>query len=265
MPFTLAHPAAIIPITKLAGRRTSLSALVIGSMMPDAVYYLPLGIGGRTSHSLQALFWFCIPAGLIAYMLFHSLIKRPVAALLPPPLAARLPSHVLQGPWSGPSPMDMVVCSLFLGALTHIVWDAFTHAHSGVVIGIDMLRSVVATVGGYPIPLFKLLQHTSSLIGLTALALWVREWHIHSRIPRNLPPDFDPGLPARVRFVIISSILATAIVFALARGSLTSYRTVEDMLVRMTVGGMVGAGIAATAYCLGWQISIARRKRFAQG
>lgn len=263
MPFTLAHPAAIVPISKLAGKRTSLSALVIGSMMPDAVYFLPLGIDGRTSHSLPALFWFCLPAGLLAYILFHSFIKRPAAALLPLELAARLPSRALQGPWKGPASTGTVIFSLFLGALTHIVWDAFTHAHSSIVIGIDMLRFAVASVGAYPIPLYKVLQHVSSLVGLAALALWIRAWCVHSRPSTDLPPELNPCLPAQTRLIIIAAIIASGVVFALARAANASHRTVEDLLVRVAVGGMVGAGIAGAAFCVGWQIVVARRKRYA--
>lgn len=262
MPFTLAHPAAIIPIARLAGKRTSLSALVIGSMIPDLVYFLPLGISGRTSHSLAALFWFCIPAGLAAYSFFHAFVKRPAAALLPQRISSRLPPHVLEGPWLGPSSAGMAALSLFIGALTHVVWDSFTHAHTGVVAQVDMLRSVVAVVGGHPVPLYKAMQHVSSLAGLAVLAWWIRAW-ISGAAPTAANPDMQHSLSKVARAAVITAIAATAMAFGIAKGARTPYRAVEHVVVQMTVGGMIGAGIASTAFCLGWHLFVARRNRYA--
>lgn len=263
MPFTLAHPAAIIPVSKLAGKHTSLSALVIGSMIPDAVYFLPLGVSGRTSHSLPALFWFCIPVGLVAYALFHSFVKRPAAALLPRQLINRLPPHVLDGPWYGPSPAGMVVLSLFIGAITHVAWDSFTHSHTDVVAHFDVLRSVIAVVGGYPVPLYKAMQHVSSLVGLAALAWWVRAWIANSSPSPGMHRYVRHSLSTRARIAVIAAIAATAMTFGVAKGARTSYRAAEHVVVQITVGGMIGAGIASAAFCLGWHLFVARRNRYA--
>lgn len=263
MPFTLAHPAAIIPFARLAGKRTSLSALVIGSMIPDMVYFLPLGISGRTSHSLPALFWFCLPVGLVAYALFHSFVKRPATALLPQQIIRRLPLHVLEGPWYGPSPAGMVMLSLFIGALTHVTWDSFTHAHTDVVAQVEVLRSVIAVVGGYPVPLYKAMQHVSSLVGLAALAWWIRAWFAGSGPTAGANQCVRHSLSKRSRIAVVTAIAATAMTFGIAKGARTSYRAVEHVVVQMTVGGMIGAGIASTAFCLGWHLIVARRNRYA--
>ena len=52
MPFTLAHPAAVIPLCGILRRASVPSALIIGSMAPDLVYFVPLGSTG-----LQAIVW----------------------------------------------------------------------------------------------------------------------------------------------------------------------------------------------------------------
>src|SRR2546422_563636 len=83
MPFTLAHPAAVIPLRRVLGRASVLSALIIGSLSPDVIYFIPLGIGRATSHSLAGLFWFCIPVGFVGYLLFHALL-RPIGYYLLP-------------------------------------------------------------------------------------------------------------------------------------------------------------------------------------
>ncbi|HEY0847126.1 MAG TPA: DUF4184 family protein [Noviherbaspirillum sp.] len=261
MPFTLAHPAAIIPISKQFRGRVSLSGLVIGSMTPDAVYFLPLGINGRTSHSLPALVWFCIPVGMAAYVVFHSFVKRPAAALLPAPVHSRLSPHLLGGPWFGSVSPGKVMVSVFIGALTHVGWDAFTHAHTGVVATFDFLRMTIGTIGSYRLPLYKLLQHASSLAGLLALALWAHKWFVGARPVQ--PATEEDGLSQAVRVAVIAAILGSGIAAGIARGASTAYRAVEHIVVQATVGGMIGAGVAGIVFCLGWHIYMARRSRYA--
>lgn len=261
MPFTLAHPAAVIPVSKLLGKRSSLSALAIGSMIPDIVYFLPLGVNGRVSHSLPALIWFCLPVGLVVYLLFHAFIKRPAAALLPPAVISRFPAHVLDGAWFGPMPLGIVILSLGLGALTHIGWDAFTHGHTDVVARFDFLRAEVGYIGDYPVRLYKVLQHVSSAVGLLSLALWIQAWFNRSQPIHKM--GYMHSLSLRSRAFIIGAITASALVFGIARGALTSHRSTEHVIVQMTVGGLVGAGIAAAAFCIGWHVYVARRSRYA--
>lgn len=264
MPFTLAHPAAVIPVSKLLGKRSSLSALAIGSMIPDIVYFLPLGVNGRVSHSLPALIWFCIPVGLVVYLLFHAFIKRPAAALLPPAMISRLPAHVLGGTWYGPTPLGIVLLSLGLGALTHIGWDAFTHGHTEVVARFDFLRAELGSIGDYPVRLYKVLQHVSSAVGLLSLALWLQEWLNRSRPMHTIhKAGYSHSLPWRSRVLIIGAIAASGLVLGIARGAATSDRSTEHVIVQMTVGGLVGAGIAAGAFCIGWHVYVAKRNRYA--
>ena len=80
VPFTLAHPAAIIPLQKLMGKRASLSALVIGSMIADLPLFVG-GVPGSFSHSAAGLLAYCLPAGFIVYLLFHLLLKLPTIEL----------------------------------------------------------------------------------------------------------------------------------------------------------------------------------------
>lgn len=68
MPFTLCHPAVVLPLHEAARRRTSLSALAIGSMAPNFVYCFSLGVSGGFTHSLAGVFLYCLPAGLVALL-----------------------------------------------------------------------------------------------------------------------------------------------------------------------------------------------------
>src|SRR4051812_45256762 len=80
MPFTLAHPAAVIP---LARKRLVLSALVAGSKAPDFGKIFTLSPKNGFGHTWAGIFWFCIPTGLLALVLYHGLLKRPLLSLLP--------------------------------------------------------------------------------------------------------------------------------------------------------------------------------------
>ena len=80
MPYPFAHPAAILPLAGPMGRFAAPSALAIGSVAPDLWYLVP-GLARDDSHSLAGLFWFCLPAGALAYLAFHLLLKQPLLAL----------------------------------------------------------------------------------------------------------------------------------------------------------------------------------------
>ena len=98
MPYPFAHPAAILPLVRPMRGLAVPSALAIGSMVPDAWYLFP-GLARESSHSLHGLLLFCLPVGLAFYCLFHVLLKQPLRALLPAPLAARLAGKRPRAGW----------------------------------------------------------------------------------------------------------------------------------------------------------------------
>lgn len=107
MPYPFAHPAAVLPLIRPMGRFGVTSALVIGSMVPDAWYLVP-GLERADSHSAIGLLSFCLPVGLVAYLAYHYLRTSSSPA----------------------KPWHAVVVSLLVGALTHLGWDGVAHAYS---------------------------------------------------------------------------------------------------------------------------------------
>src|SRR5260370_6872463 len=87
MPFTLAHPAAILPLRGLRYLRTA--PLIIGAMTPDLPYYVParFGLFRPETHSVTVSFTTCLVLGYPALACVY---------LLPPPLTALLPAGA---PW----------------------------------------------------------------------------------------------------------------------------------------------------------------------
>ncbi len=175
MPFTPAHPAAILPLPRLMRRHGVPSALVIGSLAPDLAYFLPLNVPRTSSHSLLGLFWFCIPIGIVAYLLFHLLLKHPLLNLLPDPLQRRA-VHYADGNGLPAVHWTSVVVSLFVGACTHLAWDAFTHDNAPGVVALPFLRMDLFSIGNYHVYAYRVLQHSSSALGLLALSLWILFW-----------------------------------------------------------------------------------------
>jgi hypothetical protein len=173
MPFTLAHPAAAVPLYKKLGRFGVLSALVAGSIAPDMHYLLPFQIGHEETHSFFGLLWFCLPAGFCLYLAFHLLLKLPLFSLLPNCVAIRLvpfvsPRSLLpKVSWMG------VIVSLYVGVITHVLWDLLTH---GTVFGANFQQTILFSLEGYPVSLLYALQGANSIAGLWLLLRWVLHW-----------------------------------------------------------------------------------------
>lgn len=179
MPFTFAHPAAAAPLLRPLGRYGSLSALVIGSIAPDLAFIVPIGLAREHTHGLGALFLFCLPAGALAYLLFHAVLKAPLVSLLPHAVAGRLVEGRSTASWIA------VLVSLLCGAATHLLWDAFTHPGTPIVNALPLLQQELGNVGGYRLYAFKLAQHAGSVVGLGLLALGAANWL--RRTPVTLP------------------------------------------------------------------------------
>ncbi len=97
MPFTLAHPAAILPLVR---RPFVASALVAGAVAPDLLYVGPIyriatqQINGNftltLTHEFTSALWLDPLLALLLLAVFNLVLKRPLIALAPP--SARRPA-----------------------------------------------------------------------------------------------------------------------------------------------------------------------------
>jgi len=244
MPFTLAHPAAVMPLPRVLGGWSVFSALVVGSMTPDFVYFAPLGVSGEQSHSLAGILWFCVPAGFVALLLFHALIKRPIIFLLPDSIRASLAPYAgLRSPRGGWRWLPIVVC-LAMGALTHIVWDAFTHRDAPAVEMFPVLNATVASASGHELRVYKILQHGSTLVGVSAIALggwlWLRR---HPGAAKTAPSLWS----VRQRAIIVLVLLLLPCVVGVLVASSRASSHVDFESLRSCTGAAVTSGMAALA------------------
>lgn len=255
MPFTAAHPAAILPLVRLFGVPYATSALAIGSVTPDFEYFLRLKPVSTVSHSLSGLFVFCLPAGLVGLVVFHTCIKRPLTLLLPDDSRRRLAS-TLTSRRITPHELWRTPLLVLLGAVTHIAWDGFTHTGGWAVMLWPVLSVIALSVGGIEIPIYKVVQHASTLLGIVVLSanttLWLRR--------QAAAPEEFQSLPATARACIVVAIAMTAlfvgILAALGGGPGPSDSEAFRMMAgRFVVGCMSGLILAVVVYGVWFRIA----------
>jgi hypothetical protein len=253
MPFTLAHPAAVLPFRRFGARHTSLSALVLGSMMPDLGYFFALRVPAALTHSVAGIFLFCLPAGLLAYILFHAILRQPMIALAPDAVAGRLD---MAQPWfpRTAGSLIVIVLSIVLGAATHLGWDAFTHAHTAVTRHIELLRALVGPAGGPQVRVYKVLQYFSGVLGLAILAASVAKW-----MRLTAPARSEPYLSRRYRLAVIAGIVATGAAGGATKALSWHGQSFERIVFAAITGGMAAMTVAMLLFCVGWQVRALRR------
>jgi Domain of unknown function (DUF4184) len=214
MPFTLAHPAAVLPLRRIRLLRTV--PLVIGAMTPDVPYYLPWRIAKyvpQVTHTLAGSFTIDLPIGLSMLLLIW-LLRVPLAA----PPGGRTGIKILTAlERFGGRPVNWALAplSLLVGAWTHLAWDSFTHPDGWMVSRVSALSAPVSFFS-YTGELCHVLQYVSSVLGLIVLAIWFALQPTPSPQVRNAAHSSSGPL-----------LLAILLVLAAAAGG---FETVEHLL-----------------------------------
>jgi Domain of unknown function (DUF4184) len=170
MPFTFSHPAIVLPLTYLPRHWFSLTGLVIGSLTPDFEYFLRMRIKSNYSHTIDGLFWFDLPLGLLLAFLFHNIVRNRLFDNLPTLLKSRFLTFK-NFDWNRHFKQNwlVVTISILIGAASHIFWDSFTHDHGYFLQTIPALQNSVDFLGR-EILILKILQHSSTLFGGLVIA-----------------------------------------------------------------------------------------------
>ena len=181
MPLTFpSHAAAVLPLVRARSPLPPL-ALVVGSASPD-LWYL-YGAYGRPAHSVPGLFTLCLPAGLLALVWLQVLVL-PLLERVTPRLAGVEWARFLTWRVAPPATLraaGWTLAALLLGAATHVLWDGFTHRHQWP--ARELYRDVFVPVLGRQLPLARVLQHASTLVGAGLFAAFMARVY--------------PALPAR--------------------------------------------------------------------
>jgi hypothetical protein len=183
MPFTVSHIAAVLPFRKWLRKYGIFSAAAIGAMTPDLDLILPVRLTRAQTHGALALVTFCLPVGLAVWALFQVLIKPAIFEVLPNRVYARLRADHLGLNLSRWASWGLAAFAILFGAVTHDIWDAFTHEDGRGVRMLPFLDDYGPELGNHPLHLYRWLQHTSSVVGLLVVlaATWI--WVRHARPP----------------------------------------------------------------------------------
>lgn len=264
MPFTLAHPAAVLPFLR---QPFVPIALVAGAMAPDLPYFAMVSstsdawyepiLNGGNSHDFAQILSVGLPLALVLCG-FLWLVARPLRWATPDAWVpaktkptGRKPSSARIALW--------IFYSLMLGLFTHIAWDAFTHSHGWVVQQLPFLGTEV--ISGFPI--YRILQHLSTLAGLLIMLLWYLK-----RLKATPVPVHErraQGVALRATLVGALLLVPTLVVAGLAvTGGLSSDAglSAESFLWIASTRGGAALIIVLAAYGLIWQgVDLAKKVR----
>jgi hypothetical protein len=249
MPFTFAHPAAVLPLRWFRTVPTVFPALVIGSMTPDIVYFVPLHLDGEFSHSLAGLFLFCLPTGLLLYLLIRHLLRQPLIALLPGLLACRLPDRPMPRQTTAARHGLWVMLSLLIGAVTHLLWDDLTH-HDTVVTLHGALLGELTGQHNIRIGIYPLAQHFSSIAGIMLLFSALRQW-----IGRTAPlTSYVERLGSSWRWLIWAGMVAVATAAMVLAWRHSAAEPLSLRGFHTVVAAIRWVAVALLGWCAAWYL-----------
>ena len=231
MPFTFAHPAAVLPLRRRF-KWLQTVPLIVGSVAPDLPYFIPgrLNRVMLETHTFSGSFWVDIPIGM-AVLLFGFLFRRPLVALLRP-RARALCLQAMEHFKDQPLHWVLAPLGILVGTWTHLLWDSFTHDHGWMVRRVAVLSAPI-TFGDYTGSLCHVLQYVSSIAGLLMMIIW------YLRLP---PPKIEPpavgtlsssGRTALLMLVCVAGAAIGGYKAALvAMDGYSNYRVIYTLLTR---------------------------------
>ncbi|MDH6491116.1 DUF4184 family protein [Streptomyces sp. SAI-127] len=222
MPFTLSHAAAVLPAVRTDGTgrgRLVPAVLVAGSFSPDMTYYAASVVSGAmefgtVTHSFPGVFTIDV---LVAWALvgLWLLLREPLVALLPRGRQGGVATLLSCGAPRARVTAALAVrwyASAVLGALTHVVWDAFTHLDRW---GMRLFPVLGREVAGSP--LYWYLQYGGSALAAVVIAVFCG--YALRRAPVATEPRGVPVLSVRDRWWAVAVIGGCMTVGALQRAS----------------------------------------------
>ena len=182
MPFTPVHPAIVLPLKYLPKKWISLTALIIGSVMPDLESFIKLRPEKNFSHTWMGFIYLGMPGGLLLSFFFHNVIRDPLIANLPPILQKRF-SKFSGFNWTKQFKEHwlVVILCLFVGGASHFFWDSFSH-FSRITVAFPILHDSVF-IYGHEIEVRFLVQYVNTFLGLLVILFFI------ARMPIGKVPE----------------------------------------------------------------------------
>lgn len=232
MPFTVSHIAAVLPLRRHCSA-DEFAALAIGSMMPDMHYFLPLLRKNwpLPSHQLISLPLFCLPVGWLLWRLWRPLWTPASDETRPLPAWWR------------------VTLALTIGALTHLAWDACTHASYGLGPYL-MLGQPLFSIGQASFSRANLLQYISSVAGLALLASAL--WPARTSLLRTVRAGVSVSWLMALLF--LAATLSASLTFAFTWDGNDSFSQLRHAIRLTAWNGLSAPLLIVMAYPLIWRL-----------
>ncbi|MDO9395451.1 MAG: DUF4184 family protein [Herbiconiux sp.] len=274
MPFTVSHAIVALPFVRSP---LAPAAVAAGAMAPDLPLFLPVGADYGTTHELPGVLLAAIPLAFATLLLWRVVVRPAVPFVVPAALAARLPAEWSRGARDGwrslwrSSPAGTasagavlaLLAALTIGVVSHVVWDAFTHAGRW---GTHLVPALDSTIAG--LPGSSWLQYLSSTLGFAGLAAALVVWIVRrtsSRVPEWSPARAPKGSRAPTTawrrwaptafWLVVAGAAVAGVLRAIASvpAPLTSANARDLVFALLTDVGAATA-VALVLACLGLQL-----------
>ena len=228
MPFTFSHAAATFVFSPwLKQNRLSLTGIILGCIAPDFEYFLRMKMQGAIGHNLVGIFLLDLPVALIVAFIFHCLIRDELISNSPLFFKRKFVKFK-NIKWFSyfKNNVLIVVVSVLLGISTHILWDSFTHKTGYFVVHFSFLQRELLLYE-LRIPIYKILQHSSALLGLLAVIFYLFRMPSSAQVKRkairkywgcvflfliifmSIWASFNPSLINHIVHIIVALIACT--------------------------------------------------------
>jgi hypothetical protein len=213
---------------------------MIGSMAPDFGYFFSLESSRLVTHSFTGLLTFSLPVGLCVWLFYVHILEKATITLLGDSWHTRF----ARTEPTTPRLILRACAAIVIGAITHILWDSFTHR------GTFATAAVPALLGPMPglrwMPIYHFLHGLSSVVGLVVLGLWA---HGLRRQPaRALIRPYH--ITARARLIAVTLLAAAALLVGWIEWLPVSHGRYDLQLFNAAVGSMSGFFVAWCAIAL---------------
>ena len=163
---------------------------MVGSMAPDFGYFFSYEASRPLTHSFLGLFVFSLPVGLLVWLFYVAMLEKATITLL----TDRWHTRFAHTDAITPSLIARAAIAIVLGAVTHLLWDSFTHRGTFVT---DAIPALLGTTPGVRwLPIYHLLHGLSSVVGIVILIRWAR--HLHRQPAKSLIRPYKISERARV-------------------------------------------------------------------
>ena len=247
MPFTVSHAAAVLPLHRLS-HQLPLTALMVGSMAPDFGYFFSHEASRALTHSFTGLFIFALPVGLFVWLFYVAFLEKATITLL----SDRWHTRFAHTDAITPKLVALAAIAIVLGAVTHLLWDAFTHRGTFVTNALPALLG--ATPGFAWLPIYHLLHALSSVAGVVILVRWARHQH---RLPaKSLIRPYK--IKERTRVGALWLLLGASLAAGLLDWLPYAHARYDAQFFSVAVGSMSGFFIAWCCIAVGMWVKARR-------